>query len=252
MRQMFDPFERVARAHHICPCCERPFSAEEEDEFVRKQRIKAASSAEHMKTLAAESASADSIFQQLDKFRVVYEEYVKIAKEAIPQAEKDLTELTEELEQKTQALDDILGIVAQVKADKDSIEALVPPVDAADRSFQEIQNLQKQVDDLEYKLDFRGQGVRSMEEIQSELNTLQGTKDSLQNDIEKLRDEQRYMENDLSSLQMRWHSVREEKLKVANQLAYIKSIQEELEHLEEEKSHLELEEKVQRPDWLQL
>lgn len=36
MRQMFDPFERVARAHHICPCCERPFSAEEEDDFVKK------------------------------------------------------------------------------------------------------------------------------------------------------------------------------------------------------------------------
>lgn len=36
MRQMFDPFERVARAHHVCPCCERPFSAEEEDEFVKK------------------------------------------------------------------------------------------------------------------------------------------------------------------------------------------------------------------------
>lgn len=36
MRQMFDPFERVARAHHYCPCCERPFSPEEEDQFVRK------------------------------------------------------------------------------------------------------------------------------------------------------------------------------------------------------------------------
>lgn len=36
MRQMFDPFERVARAHHICPCCERPFSPDEEDEFVKK------------------------------------------------------------------------------------------------------------------------------------------------------------------------------------------------------------------------
>lgn len=36
MRQMFDPFERVARAHHFCPCCERPFSAEEEDVFVKK------------------------------------------------------------------------------------------------------------------------------------------------------------------------------------------------------------------------
>lgn len=38
MRQMFDPFERVARAHHICPCCERPFSPNEEDEFVQKVR----------------------------------------------------------------------------------------------------------------------------------------------------------------------------------------------------------------------
>lgn len=36
MRQMFDPFERVARAHHICPCCERSFSPEEEEDFVRK------------------------------------------------------------------------------------------------------------------------------------------------------------------------------------------------------------------------
>lgn len=33
---MFDPFERVARAHHMCPCCERSFSAEEEDDFVNK------------------------------------------------------------------------------------------------------------------------------------------------------------------------------------------------------------------------
>lgn len=39
MRQMFDPFERVARAHHICPCCERPFSPDEEDEFVKKVGI---------------------------------------------------------------------------------------------------------------------------------------------------------------------------------------------------------------------
>lgn len=39
MRQMFDPFERVARAHHFCPCCERPFSSEEEDDFVKKVDI---------------------------------------------------------------------------------------------------------------------------------------------------------------------------------------------------------------------
>ncbi|XP_062165203.1 DNA repair protein RAD50 [Alnus glutinosa] len=243
MRQMFDPFERVARAHHVCPCCERPFSAEEEDDFVKKQRVKAASSAEHMKVLAVESSNADSYFQQLDKLRMVYEEYLKIGKETIPNAEKDLLELTEELDQKTQALDDVLGVLAQVKADKDSVEVLVQPVETADRFFQEIQNGQKQVDDLEYKLDFRGQGVRTMEEIQLELNTLQSTKDGLHNELEKLRDEQRYMENDLSNIQIRWHTLREEKVKAANTLRDVKKAEEELERLTEEKSQVDFDDK---------
>lgn len=70
----------------------------------------------------------------------------------------------------------MLGVLAQTKAEKDSVEALVQPVETADRLFQEIQTWQKQVDDLEYKLDFRGQGVRTIEEVQSELSSLQGTK----------------------------------------------------------------------------
>lgn len=132
---MFDPFERVARAHHICPCCERSFSPEEEDEFVKKvgyhtsfptshtyfsivfglifyylhvqQRVKSASSAEHMKLLAADMSNADSNFQQLDKLRMVYEEYVKLKKETIPLTEKNVKELGEDLTQKSQAFDDV-------------------------------------------------------------------------------------------------------------------------------------------------
>uniref|UniRef100_A0A2N9GWL7 DNA repair protein RAD50 n=2 Tax=Fagus sylvatica TaxID=28930 RepID=A0A2N9GWL7_FAGSY len=304
MRQMFDPFERVARAHHVCPCCERPFSAEEEDEFVKKQRVKAASSAEHMKVLAVDSSNADSHFQQLDKLRMVYEEHVKIGKETIPNAEKDLHELTQELDLKSQALDDVIinsglkinlgkselvlvanvlnvielanlvgckvsrlpmkylclplgstfkakaiwdsvviGVLAQVKADKDSIEALVQPVETADRFFQEIQTWQKQVDDLEEKLDVGGQGVKTMEEIQSELNTLQSTKDGLHNELEKLRDEQRYMEMDLSNIRIRWHTLREEKVKAANALRDVRKAEEELERLTEEKSQVDFDEK---------
>ncbi|KAL5542789.1 hypothetical protein UlMin_010499 [Ulmus minor] len=243
MRQMFDPFERVARAHHVCPCCERPFSAEEEDEFVKKQRVKAASSAEHMKVLSVESSNADSYFQQLDKLRMVYEEYVKMGKETIPNAEKDLHELTEEVDLKSQALDDVLAVLAQIKADKDLIETLVQPIENADRLFHEIQTLQKQVDDLEYKLDFRGQGVRSMEDIQSELNSLQNTNDSLRNELDKLKDEQRYMEKDLSIIQLRWHTVKGDKEKAANVLENVIKANEDLERLAEEKSQVDLDEK---------
>jgi DNA repair protein RAD50 len=76
-----------------------------------QQRVKAASSAEHMKVLSMESSNADTLFQQLDKLRMVYEEYTKIGKETIPLAEKNLSELTEELEQKSQALDDVSTVL---------------------------------------------------------------------------------------------------------------------------------------------
>ncbi|XP_028772634.1 DNA repair protein RAD50 [Neltuma alba] len=243
MRQMFDPFEKLARARHFCPCCERPFSPEEEDDFVKKQRVKAASTTEHMKALSLECSNADSRYQQLDKLRLIYEEYVKTCKDTIPNEEKELQQLNEELDTQSQALDDVLGVLAQVQADKDLVESLLQPVDSADRLFQEIQALQRQVEDLEYKLDFRGQGARTLEEIQLELNSLQGTKDTLHNELEKLREEQRYMENDLSNVQIRWHTLREEKMKVANSLQDVKRIEEELERLIEEKNLVDLDEK---------
>ncbi|KAL6185682.1 hypothetical protein ACLB2K_041810 [Fragaria x ananassa] len=244
MRQMFDPFERVARAHHICPCCERPFSPDEEDEFVKKQKVKAATSSEQIKALLVESSSADSFFQQVDKLRMFYEEYLKIGKEAIPNAEKELSELTEEMEQKSQALDDVLAVSAQVKSDKDLIEALVQPIETADRLLQEIQIRQKEVDDLEYKLDIQGPGAKSLEDIQLELTNLQSKKDNLHVELEKLREEQRYMEGDLSSIQMRWHSVREEKMRAENMFHDYERTEEELERLADEKSQIELDEKL--------
>lgn len=54
-----------------------------------------------------ESSNADSVFQQLDKLRAVFEEYSKLTSEIIPLAEKTLQENTEELDQKSQALDDV-------------------------------------------------------------------------------------------------------------------------------------------------
>lgn len=69
-------------------------------------------------------------------------------------------------------------------------------------------------------------------------------RDNLHNEVEKLRDEQRYMENDLSHIQIRWHALREEKVTAANILRDVKKSEEELERLVEEKHQVELEEKV--------
>ncbi|KAI5406439.1 DNA repair protein rad50 [Lathyrus oleraceus] len=240
MRQMFDPFERVARAHHICPCCERSFSPEEEDSFVMKQRVKAASSAEHMKVLAVESSSADSDYQQLDKLRMWYEEYVKLSKETIPKAEKELQQVKEELDHKSQALDDALGILAQVKTDKDLVEMVLQPVENADRIFLEIQSLQKKVEDLESELGCGGPGVRTLEEIQSELAAVQGTKDNLKTELEKLADEQMDMQKDISSIQTRLLKARDDKMNAEKKLQGGKRLEEELECLKEEMVQIDL------------
>lgn len=62
--------------------------------------------------------------------------------------------------------------------------------------------------------------------------------------MDKLRDEQKYMSSDLSNVQMRWHSLREEKLKASGILHKIKKADEEIVHLDEEKIQVELDEKV--------
>lgn len=52
------------------------------------------------------------------------------------------------------------------------------------------------------------------------------------------------MENDLSNIQIRWHTLREEKVKAANTLRDVKKAEEELDRLVEEKSQVDLHEKV--------
>lgn len=71
-----------------------------------------------------------------------------------------------------------------------------------------------------------------------------GRRDRLHNELEKLRDDQRYMESDLSNLQLRWHAEREKKVKAASVLRDVTKAEEELERLVEEKSQIELDEKV--------
>ena len=51
----------------------------------------------------------------------------------------------------------------------------MPHVETADWHIQQIKNLQHQIDKLEEELDNRGQTVRSMEVVKSELSDLQNT-----------------------------------------------------------------------------
>lgn len=69
-------------------------------------------------------------------------------------------------------------------------------------------------------------------------------RDKLHDELQKLRDEQIYMERDISCLQARWHALREEKAKAANLLRDVTKTEEELERLAEEKSQLDLDVKV--------
>lgn len=179
IREMYEPFERVAREHHICPCCERGFTPDEEDEFIEKQRTKGAHTADGAKKLAIESANAENFVQQLKKLNTIYEDYVKLRDESIPLAEKNLNLLLADESQKSQMFRDLVGVLAKVKMDRDAVEVLLQTSDTIDRHLHEIQQLEEEVKDLEYKLDSSGQGSKSLDEIQLELNTLQRTRDTL-------------------------------------------------------------------------
>jgi len=66
----------------------------------------------------------------------------------------------------------------------------------------------------------------------------------LQSELERLRDEQIHMEKDLSHICNRRHNLTEEKLKATNLLQGVKRLEEELERLTEEKTQVDLDEKV--------
>lgn len=244
MREMLAPFEHLARKNHVCPCCERAFTPDEEDEFVKKQRMQNSSTAERSKALAMESSNAEALFQQLDKLRTIYDAYVKLVEETIPLAEKNLNQHLADESQKAQAFDDLLGVLAHVQMDRDAVEALLQPTDTIDRHVHEIQQLVKEVEDLEYALDSSGRGVKSLEEIQLELNFLQRTRDTLIVEVDDLRDQHRMLNEDMSSAQVRWHNAREEKVKASSILERFQKSEEELVLLAEEKEQLIVEKKL--------
>lgn len=70
------------------------------------------------------------------------------------------------------------------------------------------------------------------------------TRESLSAEVENLREEQKILSSDLSNIQMRWHALREEKLKASSILHKVKKAEEDLVILAEEKDQVELDEKV--------
>lgn len=62
--------------------------------------------------------------------------------------------------------------------------------------------------------------------------------------MEDIHVQQMHMQEELSTLQLRWSSAREEKINVTNTLSNLKKVEEELDNLAEEKSLVELDLKV--------
>lgn len=240
MRRMFEPFEKVARANHVCPCCERPFTPQEEDEFVKKQRVKSSSTAERLRELAVNYSQAEAKVQQLEKLRPVYEDYVKLVVNTIPTTEKLIADLVQEYENKSHALDDLNDLVIHAKMERDQVEKIHQVVDGADKLSQEIKVVRSQIGELEYKLNVSSQGLRSVDEIQSELVTSNDLRDNLNRKLERLLADQMHIKDDFNTASNRLRDVREEKLKVLAELNKVKGLKIERKRLLEQISQAEL------------
>ncbi|KAI5081778.1 hypothetical protein GOP47_0001521 [Adiantum capillus-veneris] len=240
MRRMFEPFEKVARANHVCPCCERPFTPQEEDDFVKKQRIKSSSTADRLRELASHYSQAESKVQQLEKLRPVYEDYTKLVLNTVPATEKLIAELQEDYESKSRALHDLEDLSVHAKTEKDLIEKLYQAADAVDKLGQEAKMIRSQIGDLEYKLNISSQGLRSVEEIQSELLKSGDLRDTLNKSLERLVAEQIHLKDDFNTASNRLRDVREEKLKVLAELNKVKGLRMERNRLLEQISQAQL------------
>ncbi|KAL6557382.1 hypothetical protein OROMI_017732 [Orobanche minor] len=160
MRQMSYSFERVARAHHMCPCCER------EDDFAKKRP-----------SLFTISTSGPYHKSDLDFAKIGSTNLVGLAMAKLLPLQKLRKSVCSSFfifpisypamphKNICYQILQVLGVLAQIKSDKDSVEALVELAETADIIFHDTQALQKEVEDLEAKFDIQGQDTKSMEEI---------------------------------------------------------------------------------------
>ena len=77
------------------------------DNAILQQRVSASNSSDKLRGLAAEATEADEKVQQLDKLRVVYDDYQKLSNELISAAEKNLEELKQEKARLADAHEDV-------------------------------------------------------------------------------------------------------------------------------------------------
>ncbi|KAG0587113.1 hypothetical protein KC19_2G141300 [Ceratodon purpureus] len=240
MKRIYDPFERVAKQTHACPCCDRAFSAEEEHNFVKKQRVLASQSADTLRKLAEKASDAEVKVQQLDKLRPIYGDYQKLSNELIPAAEKNLEELRQEKARLTDAHEDMLGLLADAEAAVEALEKLQVPADRITELFKDIQSVRKQVADQEYKLDTRAQGARPMEEIAAEISSVEEKRDDLYRRVEKMREEHGYLKDDLITWGHKMRIAREEKSNALNKCAEVDRKKKEKEKLVDEIAQIDI------------
>ena len=69
-------------------------------------------------------------------------------------------------------------------------------------------------------------------------------RDTLISEVDDLRDQQKILSEDLSNAQMRWHALREEKLRASSVLLKFKKAEEDLVLFAEEKEQLIIDQKV--------
>ncbi|EFJ34849.1 ATP-binding cassette transporter, subfamily I, member 4, SmABCI4 [Selaginella moellendorffii] len=227
MRRMFDPFERIARATHACPCCERPFATpEEEDEFVDKQRVKRSSTAQRLHELASLTSIADNKFQQLDKLRPLFEEYQKLESQGISATEKSISDMTMELERSTETQNDVSCLLAQSKAELGLVTELRITAQSIEEAYTSVQNLEREVRTLENQLNPES-SLRSPDDVGEELEKHEKQLEELNRKLDRLKEEHDYMKDDLANCKQRKHAEEMKKADLEKKLERNKALKEE-------------------------
>lgn len=241
MRRCFSRFMELAQADQECPVCERAFQTPQEiDSFMQKQRKKQSESADKLRLAASQKLELEARTKALDQLRPIFLEYNKLTKEGIPASERNVADVEDSLQKATENHDDLLGLLGEMKNDHYGVKQLESVAKEVDRLLRETQALQKEVEDGVYKLDVMSQGLRTMEDVNSELTSLEEKRDDMTRKVEKLREEQQYMKDDFTSWNLRWRNAREEKMNMTNRLTKLKDTKASAKKITEQLRHVEM------------
>ncbi|KAL2917359.1 DNA repair protein rad50 [Polyrhizophydium stewartii] len=252
---IYTKFVGKLKSSECCPLCSRGFPTRPQfDAFVAKLEGVLARVPQAKETATEELKVSETRLAQLSELQPVWNDCERLRHKEIPETQTQISSLDGQHAALQAVIDDMSGEIATLAVEHQGLLALRARADEVARLNSELAVLEREVGNLSRDLDAGG-SVRTVTEIQREIEAVQAEIKALQTSAEALVQEKLGKQRDVQQRENRTRDARDEleRLRARSKerdglAAQIQQLRSEIAHFEAENKNLETKAHAIQPD----